>query len=55
MIDAEQPRGHVTAASVEKELADMEADYKANRESLAAQYKERRKKLRALLAVLVSE
>ena len=50
-----KPEEDVTAESVEKELADLEPSYKAAREQLKNLYLARRKKLRALLAVLVAE
>ena len=45
----------VTVVSVETELSIVEANYKVDRRNLATRYAERRKKLRALLAVLKAE
>ena len=45
----------VTVVSVETELSILEANYKVDRRNLATRYAERRKKLRALLAVLKAE
>jgi len=49
------PESDVTVASVETELSIVEANYKVDRRNLATRYSERRKKLRALLAVLKIE
>ena len=45
----------LTVVSVETELSIVEANYKVDRRNLATRYAERRKKLRALLAVLKAE
>jgi len=45
----------LTVVSVETELSIVEANYKVDRRNLATRYSERRKKLRALLAVLKAE
>jgi hypothetical protein len=50
-----KPENNATAESVEKELADLEAAYRAVRKTAAATYDKHRRKLRALLAVLKAE
>jgi hypothetical protein len=49
------PEANVTAATIEAELTALDAAYELNREALTDRYRERRKKLRALLAVLKAE